>query len=189
MKLSRIVHFLLHPVELQRKLRERWRARQPAKPHTSPLDGLPAVELQLANNRESDRRTVLELFQRNPSPMVIAPQDKMALDREIEAGNEYYLIRDTRGITVGCLGWKVPKALLLHIIIDFDHRSGGLALAAVRELLLLKQKQNQATAYTQVYRSNWRALNLMHSLGFSELDHQESELYYTLRLNLDEFKP
>ena len=186
MRVDRIFFYLVRPGLVLRKLRERRRANSSPKSRLIATDQLPEVVLQLANGDDSLEHDLLEMFQRNPSPMVIAPETAEGLQAEMARGTQYYLVLDQGDTLLGCLGWQQPRSRVVHIIVDYKARSRGLALAAVRELLRMKRNAGVGWAFTQVFRENWRAYNLMQSLGFEDdPDAEASDAYYSLRLRLN----
>ena len=182
---GRLVGHIKRPRLLILQLREYWHARQSGPVHSDiDLSNLPEVELQRATT-DSDFESVISLYQRNPSRLIIAPHSRQALDDMVSREVIFYRIMDSEGDHVGNLGYQSARSMFSYLQVDYPYRGRGYALAAELAGERMVAKQGTDCVFAQVFRSNRRALSTFFSLGW-QIDHgQSTDEYLALKKCLE----
>jgi ribosomal protein S18 acetylase RimI-like enzyme len=186
-KLKKIFFYSANPKILWFKIRERIRCRFGKKNKIHKLDNLPIVKLQIANKNICDLIKVLNIYINNPSPMTISPNNMEMLYHEVSLGTEFYLAYDANDFLIGAIGWQPWRNMVVNLVVDYKCRSKGFAMACLKSLISLKKTQGVQKVNVQVYKNNWRAQNLMFSLGFffeKDIDKEVNVDYISLTIEI-----
>jgi hypothetical protein len=177
---KRLVALMIRPRTAVLRLRELWHASRSRQIRSDiDLSNLPGVTLQQAVTG-TDLASVLDLYKRNPSRLIIAPCDRQALETLLSRKVVFYRILDKVGNHVGNLGYQCARRMFSYLQIDYRYRGGGYALAAQLEGERVVARQCVDCIYAQVFRENYRALSTYFSLGW-KVDHEQStQEYFTL---------
>jgi hypothetical protein len=155
------------------RLRELWHARQSGPVRSNiDLSNLPEIKLHRAVTA-ADLASVVDLYNRNPSKLIIAPCDQQTLEQMLSQKVVFYQVLDDKGNHVGNLGYQSARRMISYLQIDYHYRGRGYALAAELAGERAVALQGIDHVYAQVFRINRRGLSTFLSLGW-KIDYGKS---------------
>jgi len=170
-------------------MREKRQAYVPGKIRSDlPTHSLPETTLIPVYNRKDLQRQLFRIFQRNPSPLNIAPRNWKELRNESTKNSQYYLLKNRVGKIVGGIGFQPRRNMIVHLTIDYIHRGSGYGLSGLKELEKTKGAEGITEVWCQVFKDNKRAISMFLSLGWVYVKEKEGPNYVTLVKSLIENK-
>jgi len=169
--LRRALSLIQLPAYIWRRLREQRLARQsPAADYSLDLSTLPEVRLEQVET-ERQKKLLLDLFLRNPSPFLRSPESREALEDRLARGIEYYLVYNEGGDLVGARAFRSTDNFMLHTVTDYQHRRHGYRMAASFALLDILRERGIESVHANAIRKNTRMLRGAESAGWTVRDH------------------
>lgn len=167
------------------RLREWFLVRtSPAANYRIDMSHLPEVSLT-AVETDGQKDALIELFERNPSPFLAAPDTREALEKRIEKGIEYYLVHNSEGELVGARAFRVADNFMLHAVTDYQHRRKGYRLAASNALMDLLRQRGIRHLHANAIKANTRMLRGAESAGWKIKPHPDDPNLVKLTRTLD----
>lgn len=143
------------------------------------IDKLPEIKV-IPVKEEKEIESLVKLYYKNPSPMVLPLWKREEMEAKILKGIEFYLFYNENNKLVGATGFDCNRNMFVHSIIDYKHRREGYGMKMYFELMDLKKREGIHEFRAQTFNNNNRAINMMKKIGF-EIDSKEyGEEYITL---------
>lgn len=155
------------PVYLLRLRKEQEFDQVPAG-STDPSD-LECREVRLVPvETQEQRQRLLELYWRNPSKMMIAPDSEEKLAEAVASGIDYYLIHDESNQVIGALGHRPADHYLMHWVTDYSVRRTGFGVAAHVAAEDLVRSKGGSEMRCFVFEKNTRMIASCKNTGWEE---------------------
>jgi RimJ/RimL family protein N-acetyltransferase len=145
---------------------------------------LPEVEV-MPVEEEKEIKFVINLYYKNPSPMMFIPWKKEIFDERISDGVKFYLIYNGNSQLVGATGFDQKRNMFVSSIIDSKQRKKGYGKSMYLKLMDLKKKQGIHEFRAQIFKRNIRAKNMLLSIGFEIDSKEDNEKYFTMIKQFD----
>ncbi|RLA39587.1 MAG: hypothetical protein DRR42_27010 [Gammaproteobacteria bacterium] len=158
---------LRHPGQAGPRLRELFRiAAEPPISKAINTNEKVQVKLIFVDATESLKSDLVDMYRRNPSPFVVGPKTRKELQRDLDKGFKYYLVRNSSGKTVGARAFDPKLSMLIGTVTDFDARGRGYQLHAGKMLRERLANEGVKEFRAVVIRTNTRIQRAMIAEGW-----------------------
>lgn len=157
------------PIYLFRRHREKAFGRLPVRGRQSARRTTPDVRLVRVDS-EHHKTELIDLYWRNPSKHLIAPDSRPMLDDLVASGVTYYLVLNESGTTVGAMGYREPDHVSMHIVTDYPARRQGFGLAAQTALESAVRDRGVTEIRSYVFADNARMISRYEADGWVRVD-------------------
>lgn len=172
MNIPKLLRFVLgiirHPSEAGARLRELRRiAAQP--PVSKKIERKENVEVSLISVEATDAlgEELVDIYVRNPSPYVVGPKTTSDLQRDLDKGFRFFLVKNAAEETVGVRGFDPNLKQAIATVTDFHQRGKGYQVYAGILMRRLLSKEGVDEFRGVVVRSNTRIQRAMLAEGWT----------------------